>query len=105
MRHVSIPLAALLALAIWASPDSSRAAEARLLTGTDISGMGGSDFKGGVGDYLLRNDVIEAVILAVDVTPDFGVPILTEALPGRGVLVDLGTRGDKTTSSARSITW
>jgi hypothetical protein len=44
---------------------------------------------------LLRNDMIEAVILAVDTTPDFEIPIVAEALPGRGVIVDLGTRGDK----------
>ena len=47
------------------------------LWAADIADMGGTDFKGGVGDYLLRNDVIEAVILAVDETPDFGVPIVS----------------------------
>jgi hypothetical protein len=35
------------------------------------------------------------VVLTVDVTPDYGIPIVTEALPGRGVLIDAGTRGDK----------
>jgi len=70
-------------------------AEARLLTAADLVGMGGSDFKGGAGDYLLRNDEVEAVILAVATTPDFGIPIVSETLPGRGVLIDLGTRGDK----------
>ena len=81
-------LAGLVAPAAWA-------AEARLLTATDIAGMGGTDFKGGEGDLLLRNDKIEAVILAVDATPDFGIPIVSETLPGRGVIIDAGTRGDK----------
>src|SRR4030095_14242990 len=94
MRRLLPALVAALALLVLASP-SARAAEARLLTAADIAGMGGTDFKGGVGDYLLRNDVIEGVILAVGTTPDFGIPILAEALPGRGVLIDLGTRGDK----------
>jgi hypothetical protein len=44
---------------------------------------------------LLRNDKIEAVILGITATPDFGIPIVAEALPGRGVIIDLGTRGDK----------
>ena len=94
MRRPLLPLTAALALALLA-PAALHAAEARLLTAADIADMGGTDFKGGVGDYLLRNDVIEAVVLAVATTPDFGIPILSEALPGRGVLVDLGTRGDK----------
>ena len=94
MRRLQLLPVAALAVLVLASP-SARAAEARNLTAADIAGMGGTDFKGGVGDYLLRNDVIEAVILAVDVTPDFNIPILAEALPGRGVLIDLGTRGDK----------
>ena len=93
MRRLLL-LPAALALLVLAS-SSARAAEARLLTAADLPGMGGTDFKGGVGDYLLRNDVIEAVILAVANQPDFPIPILAEALPGRGVLIDLGTRGDK----------
>lgn len=67
-------------------------AEARLLTATDIAGMGGTDFKGGIGDYLMRNDKLDAVLLAIDATPDFGIPFITEALPGRGVLIDVSTR-------------
>ena len=90
-----LTLQAVLTLALLAAAPAAFGAEARLLTAADISGMGGTDFDGGVGDYLLRNDVLEAVILAVDVTPDFGIPIVAEALPGRGVIVDLGTRGDK----------
>jgi hypothetical protein len=68
------------------------AAEARLLTAADVADLGGTDFKGGEGDYLLRNDKLDAVLLAVDATPDFGIPILAEALPGRGVLIDVSTR-------------
>src|SRR5262245_17650203 len=89
-------LAVLCALALpLASAPSALGAEARTLAAGDLPAMGGTDFKGGVGDYLLRNDRIEAVILAVASTPDFGIPIVAEALPGRGVLVDLGTLGDK----------
>jgi hypothetical protein len=79
----------------FALATGSFGAEARLLTAADLAEMGGSDFKGGAGDYLLRNDEVEAVILAVATTPDFGIPIVSETLPGRGVLIDLGTRGDK----------
>jgi hypothetical protein len=89
-----VPVAALLVLSLASAP-SALGAEARLLAAGDLPAMGGTDFKGGVGDYLLRNDKVEAVILAVATTPDFGIPIIAEALPGRGVLVDLGTRGDK----------
>ena len=74
---------------------SAWGAEARLLTAADIAGMGGTDFKGGVGDLLLRNDKIEVVILAVTTTPDFGIPVVSETLPGRGVIIDAGTLGDK----------
>jgi hypothetical protein len=77
------------------SASSVLAAEAGILEAADLSELGGTDFDGGPGDYLLRNDMIEAVILAVDTTPDFEIPIVAEALPGRGVIVDLGTRGDK----------
>ncbi len=49
-------------------------ADARLLTAADIAGMGGTDFKGGIGDYLLRNDKVEAVLLAVDEQASFGTP-------------------------------
>ena len=94
MRKLALSISTQLLLALKDEP-SAFAAEARLLTAADIADMGGTAFTGGVGDYLLRNDVIEAVILAVTETPDFGVPIVSEALPGRGVLIDLGTRGDK----------
>ncbi len=70
-------------------------AEARLLTLDDIEKMGGTDFDGGVGDYLLRNDLIEAVVLAIGETPDFGVAYAPENLPSRGVLIDIGTRGQR----------
>ena len=71
------------------------AAEAGTLTAADLASLGGTDFDGGPGDYFLRNDKIEATILGITTTPDFGIPIVAEALPGRGVIVDLGTRGDK----------
>jgi hypothetical protein len=83
-----------LVLGFVAAP-SAWAAEARLLTGADIAGMGGTDFKGGEGDLLLRNDKVEVVILGVTVTPDFGIPVVSETLPGRGVIIDAGTLGDK----------
>ena len=70
-------------------------AEARLLTLQDIEKMGGTDFDGGVGDYLLRNDQIEAVILSIGTTPDFDIPYTAGNLPSRGVLIDVGTRGDR----------
>ncbi len=83
-------------------PDSStpvdvnpKNAEARLLTLQDIQKMGGTDFDGGVGDYLLRNDQIEAVILSIGATPDFNIPYTAGNLPSRGVLIDVGTRGDR----------
>jgi hypothetical protein len=103
MRQLLGSLALSLVVLLGASP-TAWGAEARLLTLADIEGtgvpsdpgMGGTDFDGGVGDYLLRNDKVEAVILAVDVLPDFNaIPIVAEALPGRGILVDVGTRGDK----------
>ena len=90
----SITAMFLLALTIAAAP-AAWGAEARALTTTDIAGMGGTDFKGGVGDYLLRNDEIEAVVLGIDTTGDFGIPVIAEALPGRGILIDAGTLGDK----------
>ena len=71
------------------------AAEARTLTDADLADLGGTDFDGGPGDYLLRNNRVEAVILGITATPDFDIPIVAEALPGRGVIVDLGTVGDK----------
>ena len=71
------------------------AAEAGILEAADLAALGGTDFDGGPGDYFLRNDKIEATILGITATPDFGIPIVAEALPGRGVIVDLGTRGDK----------
>jgi hypothetical protein len=91
-RSIGFLLSLLLCLSL---APSAWAGEARLLAAADLPDMGGTDFKGGVGDYLLRNDEVEAVILAVASTPDFGIPIIAEALPGRGVLIDVGTRGDK----------
>jgi hypothetical protein len=77
------------------SASSVWAAEAGTLTAADLASLGGTDFDGGPGDYFLRNDLIEATILGITTTPDFQIPIVAEALPGRGVIVDLGTRGDK----------
>jgi hypothetical protein len=74
---------------------TAQAATARELTAADLAALGGTDFDGGPGDYLLRNDKVEATILGVTATPDFGIPVVAEALPGRGVIVDLGTVGDK----------
>jgi hypothetical protein len=70
------------------------AAEAGTLTAADLAALGGTDFDGGPGDYFLRNDKIEATILAITTTPDFDIPIVAEALPGRGVIVDVGTVTD-----------
>jgi hypothetical protein len=76
--------------------------EARFITPADIAGMGGTDFDGGTGnpggfngDYLLRNDKVEVVIMGFDSSADFGIPIGPEALATRGVIIDAGTRGDK----------
>jgi len=82
-------------LASLGSSSSVWAAEAGTLTAADLTSLGGTDFDGGPGDYFLRNDKIEATILGITTTPDFQIPIVAEALPGRGVIVDLGTRGDK----------
>jgi hypothetical protein len=76
-------------------PARALALEARVLTASDVATMGGTDFDGGAGDLLLRNDKVEAVILAIGSTPDFDIPLSPEALPSRGVIVDLGTVGDK----------
>jgi len=94
MHKLIVFIVTFLILGFIAVP-SAWGAEARLLTGTDIAAMGGTDFKGGAGDLLLRNDKIEVVILAVTATPDFGIPVVTETLPGRGVIIDAGTLGDK----------
>ncbi|MGB5503021.1 MAG: hypothetical protein WBM75_11525, partial [Polyangiales bacterium] len=82
-------------MASLGSASSVWAAEAGTLTAADLASLGGTDFDGGPGDYFLRNDQIEATILGITATPDFQIPIVAEALPGRGVIVDLGTRGDK----------
>ncbi len=51
---------------------------------------------GGEGDYLLRNDRIEAVVLAVGTTPDgTGSPFTNGLIVSGGVLIDAGTRGDR----------
>lgn len=71
------------------------ALDARPLTAADIATMGGTDFDGGVGDILLRNDKVEAVILKPGSTPDFGIPFAAEALPAAGIIIDAGTLGDK----------
>ena len=80
------------------------AAEARLLTQADIDGMGGPIFQGGVGDYLLANDSIQAVVLAVGTTPDgvestdspmsLGSYFSSGLAPTGGVLIDAMTTGD-----------
>jgi hypothetical protein len=97
MRKLTIlSFAAAVCLSVGlAAPSAAWAAEARVLTIADLAALGGTDFDGGPGDYLLRNDMIEATILGIAATPDFDIPIVAEALPGRGVIVDLGTVGDK----------
>ncbi len=96
-------LALLLILPVFGLPaPAAWAAEARLLTQADIDGMGGPVFQGGVGDYLLRNDRLDAVILAIGVTPD-GVETTDSGLgsyfsnglsPTGGILIDAMTPGD-----------
>ncbi len=76
-------------------PSPAAALDARPLVAADLAELGGSDFNGGVGDLLLRNDEVWAVILAPGATPDFGVPFTAEVLPSTGVLVDVGTVGDR----------
>jgi hypothetical protein len=83
-------------LSLWLlAPLSALALDARPLTAADLPELGGSDFNAGVGDILLRNDKVWAVILAVGATPDFGVPFTAEVLPSAGVLIDAGTVGDR----------
>lgn len=97
MRTQSIFTVALILglVASLGTASSVWAAEAGVLTADDLGALGGTDFDGGPGDFFLRNDEIEATILGVTATPDFGIPIVVEALPGRGVIIDVGTLGDK----------
>jgi hypothetical protein len=96
MRKLAILVLAAAVGAIGSfSTSTARAADAGTLTAADLGALGGTDFDGGPGDYYLRNDKIEATILGIASTPDFGIPIVAEALPGRGILIDLGTLGDK----------
>ncbi|HEV7509228.1 MAG TPA: hypothetical protein VGS07_30410 [Thermoanaerobaculia bacterium] len=76
-------------------PSSTWAAEARTLAMPDLLQMGGTRFNGGVGDLLLRNDKVEAVVHAVGATPDFNISFSGEVLPSSGVLVDVGNRGQR----------
>lgn len=85
----------LVSLALFITPLSASALDARPLTAADLAEIGGSDFNAGVGDILLRNDKVWAVILNVGATPDFGVPFTGEVLPSAGVLIDVGTVGDR----------
>lgn len=77
------------------APLSASALDARPLVAADLPQLGGSDFNAGVGDLLLRNDKVWAVILDIGATPDFGVPFTGEVLPSAGVLIDAGTVGDR----------
>ena len=94
-RSIFTIASALGLVASLGSASSVWAAESGTLTAADLAPLGGTDFDGGPGDYFLRNDKIEATILGITATPDFNIPIVAEALPGRGIIVDLGTRGDK----------
>jgi len=69
--------------------------DARPLVAADLAEIGGSDFNAGVGDLLLRNDKVWAVVLDIGATPDFGVPFTGEVLPSAGVIIDAGTVGDR----------
>ncbi len=82
-------------LVLLTPPLSVSALDARPIVASDLAQLGGSDFNGGVGDILLRNDKVWAVILAVGATPDFNVPFTAEVLPSAGVLMDAGTVGDR----------
>src|SRR3989304_2548550 len=53
LKHF-VPLTVLFVLSLATAP-SALGAEARLLAAGDLPAMGGTDFKGGVGDYLLPN--------------------------------------------------
>ncbi len=85
----------LITLACLFAPLSAMALDARPLTQADLAELGGSDFNGGVGDILLRNDKVWVVILDTGATPDFGIPFTGEVLPSAGVIMDLGTVGDR----------
>lgn len=88
-------LALLVSLVLLLAPQAALALDARPLTAADLPELGGSDFNAGVGDILLRNDKVWAVILDVGATPDFGVPFSGEVLPSAGILIDAGTVGDR----------
>ncbi|MDJ0848407.1 MAG: hypothetical protein QNK04_08525 [Myxococcota bacterium] len=84
------------ALFLFATPAALAQPEARPLVGADLAAIGGSDFDGGIGDLLLRNDRVWAVILDPEaVTGDFGIPVTPEVLPSRGVIIDAGTVGQR----------
>lgn len=92
-----IPLVLMILMSLsglW-SPQPALALDARPLVAADLAEIGGSDFNAGVGDLLLRNDEVWAVILDIGATPDFGVPFTGEVLPSAGVLIDVGTVGDR----------
>lgn len=76
-------------------PSATWAAEARTLALPDLPQMGGTRFTGGVGDLLLRNDKVEAVVHAIGATPDFNIPFSGEVLPSSGILNDVGNRGQR----------
>lgn len=82
-----------LASSLLVAASASQALDARPLTAADLPSLGGSDFDGGVGDILLRNDEVWAVILDNTATPDFDIPLTPEVLPSTGVLIDVGTVG------------
>ena len=76
-------------------PSSVHGAEARIMGKADLKELGGSDFQGGSGDYLLANDKVWAVVLAIDTTKDFGIPLAALYHSSRGILIDAGTTGDR----------
>jgi hypothetical protein len=67
----------LLCAAVAFAPGAALASlDARPLVAADLAELGGSDFDGGVGDLLLRNDEVWAVILKPGgTTGDFGIPL------------------------------
>ncbi len=92
LRRLHPMLALTAALPLLALP--GHAAEVRPLTQADFEApqlLGGTDFDAGVGDVLLRNDRVWAVVSAIGATGDFGIPFTGEVFPTTGVLSDVGT--------------
>ena len=92
MPHLLTLVTAFVIFLLIATPPG-QAAEARILTSEDMEVCGGSDFQGGPGDYLLANDEVWAVLLAIEDVAAPPRPLVQLFQPSRGVLTDLGTTG------------